>query len=107
MCLYLGLLWSISSREMWENRTKITPNRDTFHTVRYVDILFHLTKAIPIRLQQVTSYYQTLQTWIGHNVTRYYNYHKHYQMRYFTFSLSLAWYGSFYNRLPRVIVRFI
>ena len=37
----------------------------------YVDILFPLTKAIPIMYERVTTYYQTLKTWIGHNATRY------------------------------------
>ena len=32
-----------------------------------VDIVFPLTKAIPIMFQRVTTYYQTLKTWIGHN----------------------------------------
>ena len=37
----------------------------------YVDILFPLTKAIPIKFECATTYYQTLKTWIGHNATRY------------------------------------
>ena len=40
----------------------------------YVDVLFPPTKAIPIMFERVTKYYQTLQTWIGHNATRYYNF---------------------------------
>ena len=40
----------------------------------YVDILFPLTKAIQVMFERVTTYYQTLQTWIGHNATRYHNY---------------------------------
>ena len=36
----------------------------------YVDILFPLTKAVPITFENVTTHYQTLQTWIGHNATR-------------------------------------
>ena len=32
-----------------------------------VDIVFPLTKVIPIMFQRVTTYYQTLKTWIGHN----------------------------------------
>ena len=39
----------------------------------YVDILFPLTKAIPIMFESVTTHYQTLQTWIGHNATRYHD----------------------------------
>ena len=39
-----------------------------------VDILFPPTKAIPIKFERVTTHYQTLQTWIGHNSTRYHNF---------------------------------
>ena len=39
----------------------------------YVDILFPLTKAIPVMFERVSTHYQTLQTWIGHNATRYHN----------------------------------
>ena len=39
----------------------------------YVDILLPLTKAIPIMFECVTTHYQTLQTWIGHDATRYHN----------------------------------
>ena len=37
----------------------------------YFDLLFPLTKAIPIMF---TTHYQTLQTWIGHNATCYHNF---------------------------------
>ena len=40
----------------------------------YVDVFFPLTKAIPIMFEQVTTYYQTLQTWIGHDATCYHNF---------------------------------
>ena len=40
----------------------------------YADILFPLTKAIPIMFERVTTHYQTLWTWIGHNATRYHNF---------------------------------
>ena len=40
----------------------------------YIDILFPLTKAIPILFERVTTYYQTLWTWIGHNATRYHDF---------------------------------
>ena len=40
----------------------------------YVDILFPLTKAIPIMFERVTTHYQTLQTWIGHNATHNHNF---------------------------------
>ena len=36
----------------------------------YVDVFFSLTKAIPFMLGHVTTHYQTLQTWIGHDATR-------------------------------------
>ena len=39
----------------------------------YVDILFPLTKTIPIIFENVTTNYRTLQTWIGHNAMRYHN----------------------------------
>ena len=70
-----------------------------FIRYRYVDILFHPTKTIPVILEQVTSHYQTtLQTWIGYSVTRYITL-THYHMRYPTFSFCLAWYSSFCNQL--------
>ena len=40
----------------------------------YVDILFPLTKFILFIFERVTTHYQTLQTWIGHNATRYHNF---------------------------------
>ena len=40
----------------------------------YVDIFLTLTKAIPNMFEHVTSYYQTLQTWIGYNTTYYHNF---------------------------------
>ena len=55
----------------------------------YVNIFFPLTKVIPIMFEHtniITTYYQTLQTWIGHDATRY-----HTRCR--TFSLSLTWLG--------------
>ena len=39
-----------------------------------VDILFPLTKAIPVMFEHVTMPYQTLETWIDHNATRYHNF---------------------------------
>ena len=100
----------------------------------YVDILFPLTNAIPIMFEHVTSHYQTLQTWISHNTTRYHNFNvlPHalpyifsqfslvwgylqrvtitstcYHTRYCTFSLNLAWFGAICNALPRVTIKFI
>ena len=43
----------------------------------YVDILFPLTKAIPIMFECVTyyqTYYQTLKTWIGHSARCYHKF---------------------------------
>ena len=40
----------------------------------YVDVFFRLTKAIPIMFEHVTTHYQTLQIWIGHDATRYHNF---------------------------------
>ena len=40
----------------------------------YVDIFFPLTKAIPLMFEHVTTHYQTLQTRIGHDATRYHNF---------------------------------
>ena len=39
----------------------------------YVNILFSLTKAIPIMFECVTTHYQTLPIWIGHKATCYHN----------------------------------
>ena len=36
----------------------------------YVDILFPLTKAIPIMFERVITHYETLEKWIGHDATR-------------------------------------
>ena len=40
---------------------------------KYADILFPQTKSIAIMFERVTTHYQTLQTWIGHDATRYHN----------------------------------
>ena len=40
----------------------------------FVDILFPLTKAIPIMFERVTKHYQTPQTWTGYNATCYHNF---------------------------------
>ena len=44
------------------------------HTLYAVDILFSLTKVIPILFEHVTTHHQTLQTWIDHNATCYHNF---------------------------------
>ena len=56
----------------------------------YVDILFPLVKAILIMFERVTTHYQTLQTWIDHDGTRY---RKLYHTCYHTLSPSLTWLG--------------
>ena len=59
----------------------------------YVNILFALTKAIAIMFERVTTYYQTLKTWIGQmqRITISSTpYHTRYHNRYRTFSLSLT-----------------
>ena len=40
----------------------------------YVDILFPLTKAIPVMFERITTHYRILQTWIGHNAMRCHNF---------------------------------
>ena len=40
----------------------------------HVDMIFPLTKVISVMLECVTTYYQTLKTWIGHNATRYHKF---------------------------------
>ena len=40
----------------------------------YVDILFLLIKVIPIMFERVTTHYQTLGIWIGHNAMHYHNF---------------------------------
>ena len=100
----------------------------------YVDILFPLTKVIPIMFERVITHYETLEKWIDHDATRYHNFNAlphAFQTHYHTFSLSLtwighnamhyhdfnllvhallyisfslAWFGAIFNALPRVIV---
>ena len=40
----------------------------------YVDLLSSLSKAIIIMFERVTTHYQTLKTWKGHNATRYHKF---------------------------------
>ena len=69
----------------------------------YANILFPLTKAIPIML---SSYHINSITWMDNNATRY---HKHYHPRYNTFSLSLTYIGHHgthyhnFNTLPHAL----
>ena len=39
-----------------------------------VDLLFPLTEAIPIMFERVTTHYQPLKTWTGHNATCYHKF---------------------------------
>ena len=58
----------------------------------YFDILFPLTKAIPIIFERVTTHFQTLQTWTGHNATRYHNFNAlPYTLPYIFSQFSLVW----------------
>ena len=60
----------------------------------HVDILFHQTKVIPIMFKRVTTYYQTLKTWIGHNATRYDKFYALTPMLpHIDVSLTLTWIG--------------
>ena len=40
----------------------------------YVNVVFPLTKAIPVMFEHVTTRFQTLETWIGHNTTHYHDF---------------------------------
>ena len=55
-------------------------NEKTKLCMLYVDILFPLTKVFPVMSERVTTHYQILQTWIGHNAARY---HMHYRTFWF------------------------
>ena len=68
-----------------------------------VDIRFPLTKDISVTFEGVTTHYQTLQTWIGHNVTCYHNLNAPPDVLPYIFSqFSMVW-GLFaigYHALP-------
>ena len=69
----------------------------------FVDILFPLTKAIPIMFERVTELYKhgyAIMQRVNITSTRYHT-------LYHTFSLSLAWFGAICNKLPHVTVKFI
>ena len=63
----------------------------------YVDILFPRIKAIPVMFERVTTHYQTLQTWIDHNATHYFNALRHALP---LISLILAWFEAICNAFP-------
>ena len=46
----------------------------TFIHYMYADIVFSLTKAIPIKFEPVTTHYETLKTWVGYNAKCYDNF---------------------------------
>ena len=52
--------------------------------------------AIPIMFEHVTTHYQTLETWIDHNATRYHNFNL-LPYAFHTFYLSLAWFWAISN----------
>ena len=69
----------------------------------YVDILFPLTNAIPIMFENVTTHYQTLHTWVGHNVTRYHNFNAlPHALPYIFSQFSMVW-----GYLQLVTIKFI
>ena len=58
----------------------------------YADILIALTKAIPVMLERAITHYQTLQTWRGHNATRYHNFNAlPHALPYFFSQFSIGW----------------
>ena len=58
----------------------------------YVDILFLLTKAVQIMFKRVTRHYQTLHTWISHNVTRCHNFNTlPHALSYIFSQFSIVW----------------
>ena len=63
---------------------------------------FPLTKAIPIMFERVTTYYQTLKTWLYHNATRYHTFNvlSHALPNIFS-KFSMVW-----DYLQRVTTRF-
>ena len=68
----------------------------------YVDILSSLTQAIPIMFERVTTHYQTLQTWIGHNAACYHNFNVLLHALQYIFSH----YGMALGYLQRVTTRY-
>ena len=72
----------------------------------YVDILFPLTKAVPIMFGRVTTHYQTLRKWIDHSSMRYHNFNMlPHALPYI--SLIFTWFRAMCNGLARVTVKFI
>ena len=79
----------------------------------YADIVFSLTKTIPIKFERVTTHYQTLQTWIGHNTTCHHNFNSlPHTLPYIFSQFSLVW--GYFQRVtitstpyPRVTVHFL
>ena len=67
-----------------------------------VDIPFTQSKAIPIIFEHLATHYQTLETWIGHNATRYPNLNVLPHVLSYIFSKILLVLGN----LPRSTTRF-
>ena len=72
----------------------------------YVDILFPLTKVIPILFEPVTTRYQTLQTWIGHNAMRYHNFNALPQALPHALLYILSQFGMVWCYLKRITTRY-
>ena len=63
---------------------------------------------LKLRLLKDIVFFQTLQAWIGHNGTRYYNLNAlRYQTRYHAFSLRFVGFWTICNGLPGAAVNFL
>ena len=72
----------------------------------YVDILFPLTKSIPIMFERVTTHFQTLKIWIDHNAMHYHKFNALPDALPYIFSqFTMIW--GFSNGLPRFTINFI
>ena len=68
----------------------------------YADILFPLTKAIPIMFERIATHYQILQTWIVRDATRYQNFNAlPHALPYIFSQFSMLW-----GYLQRVTTRY-
>ena len=87
---------------------KLSRNMDSLCChVRKVSISF--SKRNFSHFKGVTTHYQTLQKFLGLNVTRYHNLDvllRAYHMRYHIFYLGFSWFWAICNALPRVTILF-
>ena len=69
-------LADISSCHKHQQQRRNNENIRIFMFIHYIydDMLFSVTKAIQVMFERITTHYQTLKTWIGHNATHYYNF---------------------------------